>query len=53
MLKIKNPQGLIQYIFPYFGIVYFNPNYMMEWAILAPKNEDVDDINEQLWFWVI
>lgn len=47
-LEKQIPQELIQYVFMDFQNLYFNPNYQMEWAILAPKDEDVDGIDERL-----
>lgn len=47
-IEKQTPQGLIKYIFPDFENLCFNSNYLLEQAIFALKNEDVDDIDERL-----
>ena len=47
-IEKQTPQGLIKYIFPDFENLCFNPNYLTEQTIFAPKNEYVDEINERL-----
>ena len=45
-IQKQTPHGLIKYTFLDFENLCFNPNYSMDQAYFAPKDEDsVDDIN--------
>ena len=45
---VKSKEDLIKAIFPSLSQNYSNEDWLGERAILAPKNEDVDKINDQL-----
>ncbi|CAG8807075.1 3846_t:CDS:1, partial [Cetraspora pellucida] len=50
ILKCDSSQGLIDFVFPELQVRYQNAAYLIERAILAPKNKEVDTLNSEVLF---